>query len=105
MLPFIQCHQTRGRAPLGGFSNPLLSGSAAAGAEAAAGAFGAAEAAGGVWAQAEPKANSVAKLPVVNFKVWSFMEIPFSLNRLRQACDSLQGLPEQGRKTQSDSIF
>jgi hypothetical protein len=27
MLPFIQCHQTRGRAPLGGFSKPLLSGS------------------------------------------------------------------------------
>src|SRR6266700_920768 len=30
MFPFIQCHQTRGRAPLGGFSNPLLSGSAEA---------------------------------------------------------------------------
>ncbi len=27
MLPFIQCHHTRGRAPLGGFSNPFLSGS------------------------------------------------------------------------------
>ena len=27
MLPFIQCHHTRGRAPAGGFSNPLLSGS------------------------------------------------------------------------------
>ena len=26
MLPFIQCHQTRGRAPLGGFSKPLLRG-------------------------------------------------------------------------------
>jgi hypothetical protein len=25
MLPFIQCHQTRGRAPLGGFSKPLFS--------------------------------------------------------------------------------
>src|SRR5690348_1884624 len=25
MLPFIQCHHTRGRAPAGGFSNPLLS--------------------------------------------------------------------------------
>jgi hypothetical protein len=28
MFPFIQCHQTRGRALSGGFSNPLLSGSA-----------------------------------------------------------------------------
>ena len=28
MLPFIQCHQTRGRALAGGFSKPLLSGSA-----------------------------------------------------------------------------
>ena len=27
MLPFIQCHHTRGRALAGGFSNPLLSGS------------------------------------------------------------------------------
>src|ERR1700761_2739316 len=25
MLPFIQCHQTRGRAPAGGFSKPALS--------------------------------------------------------------------------------
>src|ERR1700758_3843587 len=29
MFPFIQCHHTRGLAPLGGFSNPLFSGSAA----------------------------------------------------------------------------
>jgi hypothetical protein len=28
MFPFIQCHHTRGRALFGGFSNPLLSGSA-----------------------------------------------------------------------------
>jgi hypothetical protein len=25
MFPFIQCHHTRGRAPLGGFSKPLFS--------------------------------------------------------------------------------
>src|SRR5579871_190155 len=30
MLPFIQCHQTRGRAPLGGFSKPLRRASAEA---------------------------------------------------------------------------
>src|SRR5271170_564077 len=29
MLPFIQCHQTRGRAELGGFSKPDLRGSEA----------------------------------------------------------------------------
>src|ERR1700730_10362824 len=28
ILPLSQCHHTRGRAPFGGFSNPLLSGSA-----------------------------------------------------------------------------
>ncbi len=29
MLPSIQCHHTRGRAPLGGSSNPLINASAA----------------------------------------------------------------------------
>jgi len=29
MLPFIQCHHTRGRALLGGFANPAASSSGA----------------------------------------------------------------------------